>query len=239
MTYRPLDAAALRAILDYHVTELQEHVRARLGERAFDIDLTPAARALLLERGTSPEYGARELKRTIHRLLTQPIAALVADGDVPPGGRLAVDCAASGQSLSLVAEAGEQTTDPWPRPVGLVVDENAHLLRWLEHALGSAGVGAHVAATAQEAREVAARCRPDLAIVDAVLPDADGLSLALELLRSNPRLHVVIATGMELSPDEAALCERQGFPILRKPFLPEDVIALVRAVVLRSSAAGG
>jgi CheY-like chemotaxis protein len=238
VTYRPLDAAALREILDYHVAEFQEHVRGRLGERAFETVVTPAARALLLERGTSEEYGARELKRTIHRLLTQPIAALVADGDIPPGGRVTVDVSAEGDALSLQPAAPETDAEARPRPVGLVVDENAHLLRWLEHALGSAGVGAVIAATAQEAREAAARCRPDLAIVDVVLSDADGLSLALELLRANPHLHVVITTGMELSADEAALCERQGFPILRKPFLPEDIIHLVRTRLVRSSAAG-
>jgi ATP-dependent Clp protease ATP-binding subunit ClpA/CheY-like chemotaxis protein len=238
VTYRPLDSDALRTILDYHITEMQEHVRTRLGERAFDVLVTPEARDLLLDRGTSEEYGARELKRTIHRLLTQPIAALVADGDVPPGGCITVDLSEDKASLSLRPGGPAPDAEPWPRPVGLVVDENAHLLRWLEHALGSAGVGAVIASSAQEAREVAARCRPDLAIVDAVLPDADGLSLALELLRTNPRLRVVVATGVALSGDEAALCEREGFTVLRKPFLPEDVIEWVRAGA-KSSAAGG
>jgi CheY-like chemotaxis protein len=238
ITYRPLDAGALREILEYHITELGDHVRSRLAERAFEVVVTPAARQLLLDRGTSERYGARELKRTIHRMLTQPIAAMVADGEVPPGGRIHVDLGTDSQTLTLQPEGPANDADPWPRRVGLVVDENAHLLRWLEHALGSAGVGAVIAATAQEAREVAARSRPDLAIVDIVLPDADGLSLALELLRANPRLQVVITTGMELSADEAALCERQRFPILRKPFLPEDVIALVRSRLLRSSTAG-
>jgi ATP-dependent Clp protease ATP-binding subunit ClpA len=96
VTYRPLDEAALREILDQHVAELQYHVRARLGDRAFDLEVTPAARQILLERGTSEEYGARELKRTIHRLLTQPIAAQVADGQVPPGSRVKVDVAPDG-----------------------------------------------------------------------------------------------------------------------------------------------
>ena len=44
--------------------------------------------SFLLERGTSAEYGARELKRTIHRHLTQPLAALVAKGDVEPGAQV-------------------------------------------------------------------------------------------------------------------------------------------------------
>jgi CheY-like chemotaxis protein len=238
ITYRPLDSAALAEILDQHIAELQDHVRARLGDRSFDVAVTPAARRLLLDRGTSEQYGARELRRTIHRMLTQPIAALVADGEVPPGGRVAVDVAPDGATLSLQPDALATEAEPWPRPVGLVVEENAHLLKWLDHALNTAGVEPVVAATAQEAREIAARRRIDLAIVDVVLPDADGLSLALELVRLHPRLHVVVTTGMELSADEAALCERQDFPVLRKPFLPEDVIHIVRARLLRSSAAG-
>lgn len=238
ITYRPLDRAALAQILDQHITELQQHVHERLAAQSFDISVTPAARELLLERGTSEEFGARELKRTIHRMLIQPIAALVADGDVPPGARLHVDVAEGGETLGLHAEAREGEVVPWPRPVALVLDENAHLLRWLEQALGSAGVTTLIAATAQEAREIAGRQRPDLAIVDLVLPDGDGLSIALELLRMHPRLQVAVSAGVELSPDEAALCERQDFPILRKPFLPEDIVAFVRSRLLRASSAG-
>jgi DNA-binding response OmpR family regulator len=119
------------------------------------------------------------------------------------------------------------------------VDENAHLLRWLEHALVSAGVAPVIAATAQEAREIAARQPPDLAIVDTVLPDGDGLSLALEFRRIQPKLQVAITTGVELSSDESDLCERQDFQVLRKPFLPEDVVALVRSRLLRAATAEG
>jgi ATP-dependent Clp protease ATP-binding subunit ClpA len=39
----------------------------------------------LLQKGTSAEYGARELKRAILRHLTQPLAALVSRGEVEPG----------------------------------------------------------------------------------------------------------------------------------------------------------
>ena len=76
-------------------------------------------------------------------------------------------------------------------------------------------------------------------IVDLVLPDGDGLSVALELLRLHPRPQIVVTTGTELSADESALCERQGFPVLRKPYLPEEIVNLVRARLLRASAAGG
>src|SRR5439155_20073540 len=57
ITYQPLDPESLAKILDHHIEELQRHVYGRLGDRSFEIDVTPPARQLLLERGSSPEYG--------------------------------------------------------------------------------------------------------------------------------------------------------------------------------------
>jgi CheY-like chemotaxis protein len=239
ITYRPLDTESLGAILDHQIVELQQHVHTRLGERTFDVTVSPAARHLLLGRGTSAEFGARELRRTVHRLLTQPLAALVANGEVVPGSVVRVDVGADGEGLDLQQDASAVPQRLGAsRPTVLAIDENEQLLQWLAHALTGAGVAALTARTAQEGRDQAARNPPDLVIVDLVLPDGDGLSVALELLRKYPRLQVVVTTGVELTPDEAELCERQQFPVLRKPFLPEDVVNLVRARVRRSSAAG-
>ncbi len=240
ITYRPLDAPALAEILDHHVVELQRHVHTRLRERSFDILVEPAARRVLLARGTSDEFGARELRRTVHRLLTQPLAALVADGGVPPGALLRVGVSEDGKTLQLRAEA------PAPPSVGaaasgpvvLLIDENDDLRKTLEHALSGAGIVPVAAGSAVEARERAADHPPDLLVVDLVLPDGDGLSLAMELLGALPRLRVVVTSGAELSAAEAAVCERQGIPVLRKPFLPEDAVNLVRAALQRSKAAG-
>jgi ATP-dependent Clp protease ATP-binding subunit ClpA len=85
VTYRPLDAAALAAILDQHIEEFQDHIQRRLGERAFRIEVPARARRFLLEKGTSAEYGARELKRVLHRQLMQPLASMVAAGEINPG----------------------------------------------------------------------------------------------------------------------------------------------------------
>ena len=55
------------------------------------MDLAAQARRFLLKRGTSEEYGARELKRVLQRELIQPLAALVAAGEVGPGAKVQVD----------------------------------------------------------------------------------------------------------------------------------------------------
>jgi ATP-dependent Clp protease ATP-binding subunit ClpA len=84
VTYQPLDAAALERIVDQQIANLERHINTRLGERAFELDVSPDARQFLLRTGTSQEYGARELKRTILRHLTQPLAAMVAAGEIEP-----------------------------------------------------------------------------------------------------------------------------------------------------------
>ena len=239
ITYRPLDAEALAHILDTHVAELQRHVHTRLGERSFEIDVTQPARQLLLEKGASPEYGARELKRTIHRMLTQPLAALVAGGEVEPGARVIADRAGDGASLTLrIQERALPTVAKPAPPVVLILDDNEQLLELLERGLSNMGVTPTLARTAEEARQVASRVTIDLALVDLMLPDGDGLSLAFEFLRRWPNVHIVVMTGAELSADEIAVCERQDFPVLRKPFLVRDAVNIVKASVLRSTAAG-
>jgi ATP-dependent Clp protease ATP-binding subunit ClpA len=101
VTYQPLDPAALTAILDQHLEDLQEHIDRRLGDRAFRIEVPAGSRRFLLEKGTSPEYGARELKRVLHHQLMQPLASLVVSGDIQPGASVRAELAPCKGKLEL------------------------------------------------------------------------------------------------------------------------------------------
>ncbi len=101
ITYQPLDTASLEVIVDQQIEVLEKHIANRLGERAFDLDVGRAARRFLLEKGASREYGARELKRTILRQLTQPLAAMVSSGDIEPGAVVHVEPSPAGDELVL------------------------------------------------------------------------------------------------------------------------------------------
>lgn len=103
-TYTQLSADALAAILDAQLAELQRHLDYRLGLRSFALCVTPAAKRLLLRLGTSDEYGARELKRVILRLLTQPLSSLITSGQTQPGARVVADAAASGDTLRFTVQ---------------------------------------------------------------------------------------------------------------------------------------
>ncbi len=91
ITYRPLDEDSLSRILDRHISDFQRHVNSRLGPDGFGIEVPSETRRFLLRKGTSAEYGARELKRTLHRHLTQPLAALVAGGRIEPGSSVRIE----------------------------------------------------------------------------------------------------------------------------------------------------
>jgi ATP-dependent Clp protease ATP-binding subunit ClpA len=99
ITYRPLAKESLALILDQQIAALQRHIKNRLEDRAFQIELNEGARELLLRLGTSPEFGARELKRIILRKLTQPLAAMVESGKVPAEAMVRAE--ANGDDLKL------------------------------------------------------------------------------------------------------------------------------------------
>ena len=101
VTYHPLSAEALALILDQQIAALQDHVDNRLGLRTFQIEVPPRARRFLIEKGTSPEYGARELKRTLLRQLIQPLASRLAAGEIPAGAHVRVDLAPRKDKLIL------------------------------------------------------------------------------------------------------------------------------------------
>jgi CheY-like chemotaxis protein/Ni2+-binding GTPase involved in maturation of urease and hydrogenase len=240
VTYQLLDAEAIRRILDHHIEELQRHVHTRLGDRSFEIEVTPAARAVLLSRGVSAQYGARELKRTIHRLLTQPLAALVASGRIAPGTRVVADVG-TGEGLAITPLDEPAVAMPVVKaePLVMLLDDNVALLGWLEAVLNGSGLRTVSAGTAAQARELVASRHPDVAMLDVVLPDGDGLSLAMELRTTAPSLRLLLMTGTELSPDEAGLCERYDIPVLRKPFLGQDAISLIQSRLVHTHAPRG
>lgn len=103
VSYRPLDRKALDGILELQITLLRNHIRSRLGAASFDLELSSRARKLLLNEGASSEYGARELKRAIHRLLLQPLARQIARKEIPAASTVMVDTGARRGELDFEA----------------------------------------------------------------------------------------------------------------------------------------
>jgi len=74
------------------IVELQlRQLRRRLAERGLGLDLTEAARETVAEAGWDPAYGARPLKRALQRLVENPLALRLLEGDFREGDTVRVD----------------------------------------------------------------------------------------------------------------------------------------------------
>ncbi|MBM3774277.1 MAG: response regulator [Acidobacteria bacterium] len=227
ITYQPLSGESLAAILDHQIADLQNHVNTRLGARCFTIEVPYDSRQFLLKKGTSPEYGARELNRTIHRNLTQPLATLVATNQVNPGARVRVDLNPAGDGL-LIRSVDEGEVAPATHPTVLIVDDNRDLLHFLERLMADAGWKLITAESAEEAERLMAEHKPNAALLDYMLPDGDGVELGVKFVESSPNMLVIVMTGTVLPTEEETICEERDFPVLRKPFLASDVMSQIR-----------
>jgi ATP-dependent Clp protease ATP-binding subunit ClpA len=231
ITYQPLTPESLAAILDQQIMDLQNHVNTRLGNRSFTLDVPFETRQFLLQKGTSAEYGARELNRTIHRLLTQPLATLVATNQVNPGARVRVDVSKDREKLDMRAHDTQGALAP-SHPTVLLVDDNRDLLHFLERLMADAGWTLLTAESATDAKRLMKQHKPNAALLDYMLPDGNGVELGVEFLQTVPQMLVIVMTGTILPPEEEALCEEHGFPVLRKPFLASDVMNQIRSRLL-------
>jgi ATP-dependent Clp protease ATP-binding subunit ClpB len=103
IVFHSLTDADLAAIVDLLIADLQK----RLATQEIVLELTPAARSLIVREGTDPAYGARPLKRTIQRLVENPLARALLRGEFKPGTAVTADADAIGGVL--VFHSGEAT----------------------------------------------------------------------------------------------------------------------------------
>jgi ATP-dependent Clp protease ATP-binding subunit ClpB len=111
IVFHSLNNADLAAIVELLVADLAR----RLAGQDITLELTPAARALIVREGTDPAYGARPLKRTIQRLVENPLARALLQGEFKPGTTVIGDADAMGGVLvftsggaTVVADAGQR-----------------------------------------------------------------------------------------------------------------------------------
>lgn len=232
ITYRPLSADSIKAVLENQIEELQDHVNGRLGTNAFNISLSEPARQFLLERGVSLEYGVRELKRVVYRYLTQPLATLVAEAGITPGSTVTVDISPNRDSLDFDIQGRGIPTTRTAIPSVLIVDDNRSLLRFLKMVMIKQGWEVATASSAQTALDMTERSRFDVALIDYMLPDSDGAAVSVKLKARAPNLEVLLMTGGGAMsfPQSSPLAD---VPILQKPFLTDDLLHVIKSKLRR------
>lgn len=87
LVFNPLGRGELENIVEFQVRNVQK----TLSERKISLTLTKAAKELLLREGYDPQYGARPLKRSIQRLVQDPLALAILQGKVRPDSAVEAD----------------------------------------------------------------------------------------------------------------------------------------------------
>jgi ATP-dependent Clp protease ATP-binding subunit ClpB len=106
--FNPLTAEQLNKIVDLELAK----VMRLLAGRNVRVELTPAARDRVVRDGYDPAYGARPLRRTVQRLVQDPLAMKILDGGVLPGDLVRVDVDPESDSMRFDRVEGKATEAP-------------------------------------------------------------------------------------------------------------------------------
>ena len=118
----------------------------------------------------------------------------------------------------------------------LVVDDDPDIARFVEVNLRSAGYDVAVAADGEEALEKAGELRPDLVLLDVMMPRIDGFEVA-QRLRKNPQTantSIIMLTAKALSADKVTGLQSGADDYIIKPFDPIELLARVKGTLRRA-----
>jgi two-component system, OmpR family, phosphate regulon response regulator PhoB len=110
----------------------------------------------------------------------------------------------------------------------LVLDDDPDMRALVQHHLASAGHEVALAESAQAARESIAAQRPDLIVADINLPEVSGIEFVARLRddSASAAIPVIYLTALEENTELAV--KTVGFPLLTKPLVAHELLALVR-----------
>jgi diguanylate cyclase (GGDEF)-like protein len=118
----------------------------------------------------------------------------------------------------------------------LVVDDDPDIARFVEVNLRSAGYDVAVASDGEEALEKAGDLRPDLVLLDVMMPRIDGFEVA-QRLRKNPQTantSIIMLTAKALSADKVTGLQSGADDYIIKPFDPIELLARVKGTLRRA-----
>jgi two-component system OmpR family response regulator len=131
---------------------------------------------------------------------------------------------------------------PLPRGAGeriLVVEDEQDIADLLAAGLRFVGFDVRAAHSGADALSLAAVYRPELVLLDVMLPDIDGFELCRQLRRAHDDAGVVFLTARNRTEDAVAGLMIGGDDYIDKPFSLDEVVARIRAVLRRLGRPGG
>jgi two-component system OmpR family response regulator len=121
----------------------------------------------------------------------------------------------------------------------LLVDDEPNIVELLSASLRYAGFDVAIARDGTEALKVARSFRPDLLVLDVMMPGLDGFDVLRRLRSSGDRLPVLFLTARDATEDKVTGLTLGGDDYVTKPFSLEEVLARIRAILRRNGVAAG
>ena len=119
----------------------------------------------------------------------------------------------------------------------LVVDDEPNILELLATSLRFAGFDVATASNGRTALAEARRIRPDLVVLDVMMPDMDGFDVVRRMRGEGSTAPVVFLTARDATEDKVTGLTVGGDDYVTKPFSLEEIVARIRAVLRRTSGA--
>ena len=121
----------------------------------------------------------------------------------------------------------------------LVVDDEPAVRESLERALVAEGYGVLLATDGEEALAAVERDRPDVVLLDVLMPALDGLAACRRLRASGNHVPVLMLTARDGVGDRVAGLDAGADDYLVKPFALDELLARIRALLRRAAPEGG
>ncbi|KRA98278.1 two-component system response regulator [Devosia sp. Root685] len=119
----------------------------------------------------------------------------------------------------------------------LVVDDEPQIQRFLRPALDAAGFDVETAATAAEAKRLAATRAPDLIVLDLGLPDGDGKTV-IETVRAFSSVPIIVLSARDQEIEKIAALDLGADDYVEKPFGIGELLARIRVALRHAEPAG-
>lgn len=113
----------------------------------------------------------------------------------------------------------------------LVAEDNPAVREFVARALQSSGAHVDCVADGQEALDFLSKERVDILITDIVMPNVDGIALALKAVRQYPELKIIMISGYAQERMRAHNLDALVHRIIAKPFSLEEICEAVQDVI--------
>jgi len=121
------------------------------------------------------------------------------------------------------------------KPRVLVVDDEEHITELVAMGLGYNGFECERVASGRAALEAVEHRKPDLIVLDVMLPDLDGFEVCRRLRARGNDVPIIFLTARDTSSDTVQGLALGGDDYVTKPFSVEALVARIRAVLRRAA----